>query len=56
MKYQQYMRDYLRVIHSIDKKYWSIIELFRKDRIIREHNDCLHFRPRILYGRTRMVR
>ena len=23
------------------QKYWSIIELFRKDRIIREHNDCL---------------
>ena len=34
----------------------DFIELFRKDRIIREHNDCLHFRPRILYGRTRMVR
>ena len=55
-KYQRYMRDYMKTVKSLDDNVGRVLDYLEKKRTAGKHVGCLHFRPRVLYGRARMVR
>ena len=54
-KYQQYMHDYMRVIHSVDRNVGRVLKYLEEKWIDGEYDDCLYFRSGLLYGGTWLV-
>ena len=48
-KYQQYMHDYMRVIHSVDRNVGRVLDYMEK-AVYWKYYYRLYFRPGILYG------
>ena len=55
-KYQRYMQDYLACVAAIDDSVGQLLGLPRPKRPGGQHDRDLHLRPRILPGRSRLVR
>lgn len=55
-KYQQYMRDYLATVLSVDENIGRLLNYLEKTGEPGQYNHRLHFRPGLLPRRTRLVR
>ncbi len=49
-KFQRYMRDYMKVVKSLDDNVGRVLDYLERARHARQHSGGLHFRPGFLHG------
>ena len=55
-KFQRYVRDYMKVVKSLDDNVGRVLDYLEKSGLIENTLVGLYQRPRLLYRRTRLVR